>query len=409
MLLKKIKYILKKILQQIFIVLLKLRIFTKADLKCDVESIVLIMHSFQIGGAEKQWIYLANMLSKSFRVTLITLTSIDTHYKYLLNTDVNYISLDRIDHSDLKIPFLLRVFNKLFFKNIINENMRSILPLHYILKAIQPSIIVSQLDFLNVIAGIVSIINAKKCILSFRSYAPYHFDFYDERYYEIYKFFHKFNIIKFCGNSKLGNNDYAKWLDLNKKDIFLLNNLYFNISHSRPKASSNKNFIIFGAFRFSNEKNPLLFIQIAEKLIKNNSNFIFQIAGIGPLYDEMNRYIQHNKLQKNIHLLGYRPDVHILLQRADVLLSTSYYEGSSNIIIESLFSGIYVIASNTGSNKEMIYSKEYGTVVNSFDALPYVDSIMKYYKSNTKKRFSYQSKFTNELVMKQFNLILKSF
>ena len=79
--------------------------------------------------------------------------------------------------------------------------------MHYLLKSINPSLVVSQLDYTNSIAGIVSTINAKKCILSFRSYAPYHFDFHDDRYLELYNFFQKFSNIKYCGNSKLGNED----------------------------------------------------------------------------------------------------------------------------------------------------------------------------------------------------------
>ena len=109
MIMNKIKKIIKKFIFYLLIYIFKLKFFTNCKFKKNIKSIVLVIHSFQIGGAEKQWIYLANSLSKKFDVTLVSLESKDTHYKYLLNSNIKYFSIDIIDNPDLKIPFLLRI------------------------------------------------------------------------------------------------------------------------------------------------------------------------------------------------------------------------------------------------------------------------------------------------------------
>ena len=89
------------------------------------------------------------------------------------------------------------------------------------------------------------------------------------------------------------------------------------------------------------------------------------------------------------------------MKRANVLLSTSLYEGFSNVILESLALNVPVIATDCpGGNKEIIINRKNGFLVKVGDADDIVDKLMlvekqKYYSIDV-------SKFEINLIGKEY-------
>lgn len=74
---------------------------------------------------------------------------------------------------------------------------------------------------------------------------------------------------------------------------------------------------------------------------------------------KINRVIKKNHLD-NIHFLGYCDDIPRKLAEYDIGVMCSKSEGFGRVTLEYLLAGLYVIASNTGANPELITSRETG-------------------------------------------------
>ena len=78
------------------------------------------------------------------------------------------------------------------------------------------------------------------------------------------------------------------------------------------------------------------------------------IVGDGPLYKELLALIQENNLEEKVVLLGSRNDVPTLLPEYDCFIFPSLVEGFSGAIVEAMFAGLPILASDIDQNKEAI-------------------------------------------------------
>jgi glycosyltransferase involved in cell wall biosynthesis len=58
-------------------------------------------------------------------------------------------------------------------------------------------------------------------------------------------------------------------------------------------------------------------------------------------------------LEESVHLLGYRTDLHDLLQASDVFLSTSSWEGLPLTVLEAFAAGVPCVLSSIEEHREM--------------------------------------------------------
>lgn len=103
------------------------------------------------------------------------------------------------------------------------------------------------------------------------------------------------------------------------------------------------------------------------------------IVGDGPDRKELQLQADNYGL-KNILFVGERSDVVSLLTRADVVVSPSYREGLSNTILESMESGVPVIASRVGGSPEIIQDGKTGILFDCDDISALAHAITDLYK-----------------------------
>ena len=98
--------------------------------------------------------------------------------------------------------------------------------------------------------------------------------------------------------------------------------------------------------RLTEQKNPLLFLALLEKLLEGNPRYKAAICGDGNLMESVQA--KHLLMPNNhqVEILGYKNGMDVL-QRSKCFLLTSAYEGSPNTLVEALISGCIVCA-NTG-------------------------------------------------------------
>lgn len=102
------------------------------------------------------------------------------------------------------------------------------------------------------------------------------------------------------------------------------------------------------------------FLRTAAKLVSEGFDGHFIIAGSGPEEADIRSLINTLKLEKRVHLLGFRKDVAAVMKELDLFLMTSVTEGLGTIVIEALAAGVPVVATRAGGIPELILHEQCG-------------------------------------------------
>jgi glycosyltransferase involved in cell wall biosynthesis len=112
---------------------------------------------------------------------------------------------------------------------------------------------------------------------------------------------------------------------------------------------------IFTAGRLVPVKNHSALLDVmAELVLVRGLNVRLEIAGDGPLREELAARIRALGLSAHVMLLGFRDDIRALLDASDVFVLPSFDEGCSVALIEAMASGILVVGSTAGGILEVL-------------------------------------------------------
>lgn len=162
---------------------------------------------------------------------------------------------------------------------------------------------------------------------------------------------------------------------------------------------NNKKIITFIG-RFSQEKNPDVFVKIAQEMSDEDSLF-FIMAGEGIIFDKIKKQIKKAKL-KNILLLGNINKVAELLKVSKVLINTSSMEGLSITILEAMSMGVPVIANNINGNAELIENNHNGYLIDNNNPDDFKQKIEILF--NDKNNYSKRQQYCREFINKKFTI-----
>lgn len=107
-------------------------------------------------------------------------------------------------------------------------------------------------------------------------------------------------------------------------------------------------------------------------------NLRLSIAGDGPLRTEVEAEILRAGLRDHVWLAGNRGDIPEVMQALDLFVLPSRAEGISNTILEAMATGLSVIATDVGGNRELVIPGETGTLVPAADSAAMADAIARY-------------------------------
>ena len=108
--------------------------------------------------------------------------------------------------------------------------------------------------------------------------------------------------------------------------------------------------------RISKEKGPIDFVRVAQKILNQEANCEFWVAGGGPGRKSMRLMIKQLGVENKFQFLGQLDDnkLHTLYQKLDLFLLTSYTEGLPMTILEACAMSVPVVATNVGGVSEII-------------------------------------------------------
>jgi glycosyltransferase involved in cell wall biosynthesis len=141
---------------------------------------------------------------------------------------------------------------------------------------------------------------------------------------------------------------------------------------SRTRAQ-NSPFIVSFLGRYSPEKNPDRFLELA-KSASHDSRFKFVIAGEGPLERRVNEQVA---ALGNVENLGFQSDSHNFFANVDCLVISSLIEGIPLSAMEALSFGIPVISTPVGGMPELLLDETSGFIWrgDNQEALGYLDKL----------------------------------
>lgn len=120
--------------------------------------------------------------------------------------------------------------------------------------------------------------------------------------------------------------------------------------------------------RFVPQKDYKTMLYSISKLKDIRQDFVMDIIGYGTEEENIRKWIEEFGIKKyiNIHI---KPDnVQDIVRSADIYLSTSLFEGTSNSIMEALNWSLPIVATNVGDNKHLVEDLVNGFLHNIADA-----------------------------------------
>jgi len=136
-------------------------------------------------------------------------------------------------------------------------------------------------------------------------------------------------------------------------------------------------------------------IEAAKIVLSKRSDVQFMVVGTGPEEQSLKDMVAEDPLlEARVMLLGYRDNALELLERCDISVSTSIEpEPLTRSGLESLASGVPLIASNCGGNPEIVTDGVNGILYEPGNATQLAEAIMKVLGSEAlRKRFARESR-----------------
>tara|TARA_B100001123_G_scaffold449925_1_gene617504 strand:+ start:1555 stop:2637 length:1083 start_codon:yes stop_codon:yes gene_type:complete len=335
------------------------------------KNILIICTSLNLGGSEKQAVWLANRLVKSnYTVFFVSLKDSGVLSKELdPKVLVNNFKLGRARNNFSKIYYVLLGLIKLI--KIVNRN--------------KIDTIVTVLFHSNLTGKIIRIFSKHKIshVVTFRS------DRLTKRDSKI-SMIRTFIFKKFIVDSKtvvvFNSQSGYKNMELKGGSQHVILNAPLNSISSGEKAKNK--FIYIG--RLDELKNVKSLV-LAFKSLNKKETIELDIFGKGPELPELKRIVNDNKLENVIHFQEVDRSIPNKINQYQALLLVSTHEAFPNVVIEAMNSEVIPISTKVG-DVEWIIGEDRGIIIEGFDEESILEGIRTFLKLSSEEKKKIQKK-----------------
>ncbi len=302
-------------------------------------NIAVFIPTIQAGGAEKQAVILARSLAVSNRVFFIV---------YYGNDPQETKFLKALQEDGIPIIALLgSSFQKMKrFRRILIENHIEV-----------------AFNYLTLCDGIGAWIEHRsKVRLIFNGIRSSRLSYWKEVIERL--------SLRFCATASICNSycaaDYFGSRGFNKDRLVVIQNCFEVISSFFVREKKDPVSIITIG-RFDPAKDYETSIKTVAKVRETYPNIQYFIVGHGILENKVRSWITQYGLSDITAVLINPDNIFELLNKSDIFLSTSLYEGTSNAIMEALNSSLPVVCTSVGDNPYLVENDINGYVCNVGD------------------------------------------
>lgn len=159
-------------------------------------------------------------------------------------------------------------------------------------------------------------------------------------------------------------------------------------------------FVMIFPARLDKNKNQEMLIKVMATLSKKNPKIHLLLPGKDPYNNHIYKLIKKYNLQKHVHILGFRKDIPQLLKISDIAVSSSLREGLPVNLIEAMYSGLPIVATNCRGQRELITNGVNGFLTQTKDTNRFCEcvNIVIESKEIRKKLIN-----TNKLLMRKYS------
>lgn len=182
-------------------------------------------------------------------------------------------------------------------------------------------------------------------------------------------------------------------IDPKKFDIKITNEEKNNLR--KELGLKENDFVMIYPAEISKRKRQIWLINTIKELLYKNKNIHLLLPGKDSLNGECHKLVKNLNLEKQIHLLGYRNDIQKLLRISNLAISSAKQEGLPVNLMEAMYVGIPIIASNCRGNRDLVKNGENGYLIELNDTLDFCDKIIKIQKNE----FKYKQNDINEYIL----------
>ena len=317
-------------------------------------KIVQIIPNLKKGGAERLVLNICQELQKreNIKVKLITFSE-ENEYPYLTKN---------IDWSVIPSSFTL---------SILRSNTVEIKKLEKAVADFKPDIIHSHLyeadfvtnqlkvkhaKFFSHIHSIRNELENKPNVIGIKSKMIFYFE------KKMYLYLLKRNNVKLVAISNECYNFARNDLRQKKENvIFLPNCIDYNVFKASPKISSKKDgFKLINIGSFSPKKAQEFLIDVASNLKNKGVIFSLDLLGDGPERKKIEKLALKHNVNELINFRGNVNNPESYLKSADLYIHSAKKEPFGLVLIEAMASGLPIVTTDGGGNKDIIINNENG-------------------------------------------------
>jgi len=301
------------------------------------EKVVILIPSLKKGGAEKQSVLLANVLSKSCKVYLIII------YGNRIDPSLfNILNQNKVDVLKLNKGFLGKMIE--VYKFFRREKITTVFS--YLASA----------NFINGVigkmAGVTNRIGGIRNAKLHKKKLPFE------------RFLHNQLLTISISNSYSAVSELTQ-KGFNKNKFHVIHNA-FDLKQKLLERHSNKRINILSVARFVPQKDYFTAIDSIKLIIEllKNSEYTFRyfIVGYGTQEKEIRNKIKQLKLEKHIEIIINPINLFEYFKKADIFLTTSLHEGMSNSVMEAMSYSLPIVSTNAGDMKYLVSDKFNGFI-----------------------------------------------
>ena len=319
-------------------------------------NIALLIRTLLTGGAEKQCVILAEVLSEQYNVTLVVQYGKQINNEFKQRLKAARVNIETLDASTL------------FQRGI---------KFHKVLKNKNIDVIFSYLTSDNILAGVVGRLFTKAIVVGGIRNCQM-----DKKRFWLNKLMHSWfhNYTVFNNNS--GYSDFLKKGYVKKKSL-VISNCIEKIPEKDIARGENAFVYILSVARYIPQKDFPSAFRIMKQLNElGDVKIKYQVVGYGVLENYYRQIINEQDLSGIVELVIKPDNVDEYYANADIYLCTSLFEGTSNSILEALSFNLPIVATNVGDNSYLVDKGGNGFLVDLNDESSLFDSLNELIKSN---------------------------
>ena len=329
------------------------------------KELLLFMPSIEGGGVEKNLIIIGNYLTK--HISAIKLITYGKKFNKRFNKKIKIINPKNIRENKNK-----------YYKYFICL----LLLIKELTKNKQTLVFAFQANIYCIILS--KFLNFDVLVRSNSSPTGWSKNFY-KRF--VFKFFLKF-AKKIIVNSYAFQKELKKKFKVNAAVIYnpLNKNEIKNMAESKLKFNfyKKKDIKIINIARFTDQKDHITLLKAFQKVSEKYMCKLL-IMGYGPNKNLINNFIKKNRLQKKIKVIGFQLNPYKYINKSDLLILSSIYEGLPNVILEAMTLKKFVISSNCPTGPyEILNNGKYGYLFKPTNHFDLVNKLEKYINSKNK-------------------------